>query len=404
MADIQKEKIRNLVSSIYDIQKLRIATGNRIVHSFNTQMGQKPQTKQKDMEKEAAELIKELRSEYKRITDAYVDKQYSEVITSGESKNKRKNNYNTVKTSGKTKITKSEVDKDKLPKGVDKEEIKIITISKNASIDSVIKTMTTDENAGINKIKSKLDYELIGTYIDLLDTEERTSKILSKEVEKHPMWDAFFKDIKGCGPLMAAVCIAYFDIDKARHVSSFWKYAGLDTIDVVKEDGTVVNEGRAAKHAKFVEVEYVDKNNNIKTRHSIGYNPVLKSKLVGVLGGCLLKAGLRTVKDEDGNAILDKDGNKQQTAASVYVQCYLDYMHRLNNRADSKELTGPHKNAMANRYMIKMFIRDLWVTWREYEGYEVSKPYEVAKLGYKPHKYNEYHDRVAEQTKSRKAI
>ena len=33
--DIQKEKIRNLVSSYYDMQKLRIQTGNRIVASFN---------------------------------------------------------------------------------------------------------------------------------------------------------------------------------------------------------------------------------------------------------------------------------------------------------------------------------------------------------------------------------
>ena len=154
MADIQKEKIRNLVSSVYDIQKLRIATGNRIVQSFNIQMGQEPQTKQEDLEEETAKLIETLRSEYKRITDAYVDKRYSEVLTSGESKDKRKNKYSTTKTSGKTKITKEEVDKDKLPKGVDKEEIKVITLSKNASIDSVIKAMTTDENAGINMIKS----------------------------------------------------------------------------------------------------------------------------------------------------------------------------------------------------------------------------------------------------------
>lgn len=115
---------------MYDIQKLRIATGNRIVQSFNIQMGQEPQTKQEDLEEETAKLIETLRSEYKRITDAYVDKQYSEVVTSGESKDKKKNKYSTTKTSGKTKITKTEVDKDKLPKGVDKEEIKVVTLSK----------------------------------------------------------------------------------------------------------------------------------------------------------------------------------------------------------------------------------------------------------------------------------
>lgn len=397
MVDTQKEKIRNLVSSIYDIQKLRIATGNRIVQSFNTQMGQEPQTKQEEMEEDTIKLINALRSEYKRITDAYIDKQYSETFSSGDSKDKRRNSYNNVKNSGKTSIEKLEVTEGVIPDGVDKVEIKVVTLSKNASIDSVIKSMTTNENSGINIIKNKLDYELIGTYVDLLEIEERTLKILSKEVEKHPMWNVFFKDVKGCGALMAAVCISYFDIHKARHVSSFWKYAGLDTVDVVKEDGTIVNEGRAAKHAKFNEFEYVDKYGELKTKHGLGYNPVLKTKLVGVLGSCLLKAGLRTLKDENGKAVLDDNGNKQQIASSTYVQCYLDYMHRLNNRADNDSLTQAHKHAMANRYMIKMFIRDLWVTWRKYEGYEVSKPYEVEKLGYKPHKYNEYHDRVAKE-------
>lgn len=396
MADIQKEKIRNLVSSVYDIQKLRIATGNRIVQSFNIQMGQEPQTKQEDLNEETTKLIEQLRSEYKRITDAYVDKQYS-PLSDEAPKRGRKKKANTA--DGKTKILKTEVDKNKLPDGVEKQQINVITLAKNASIDSVIKSMTTDENAGINMIKSKLDYELIGTYVDLLDTEERTTRILSKEVEKHPMWDKFFADVKGCGPLMAAVCIAYLDINKARHVSSFWKYTGLDTVDVVKEDGSIVNEGRAAKHAKFNEIEYIDKDGNTKTKHGLGYNPVLKTKLVGVLGSCLLKAGLRTVKDDEGKPILDDAGNKQQVASSKYVECYLDYLHRLQVRSDSEELTAAHKHSMANRYMIKMFLRDLWVTWRAYEGYEVSRPYEVEKLGNKPHKFNEYHERMAEQTK-----
>ena len=45
---------------------------------------------------------------------------------------------------------------------------------------------------------------------------------------------------------------------------------------------------------------------------------------------------------------------------------------------------------MAQRYMIKQFLRNLWTTWRTIEGLEVNYPYEVAKLGNKPHKYNQY--------------
>ena len=113
----------------------------------------------------------------------------------------------------------------------------------------------------------------------------------------------------------------------------------------------------------------------------------------------MLKAGLRVAKDENGNPILDKEGNKIRTADSHYVQCYLDYLNRLNQRADTKDYTNLHKHNMAKRYMIKQFVRDLWVVWRADAGYEVTEPYEVAKLGYKPHKYNEAHHKMAENTK-----
>jgi hypothetical protein len=398
MADAQKQKIRSLVSGVYDLQKLRISTGNRIVQSFNIQMGQEPSTKQEDMEKETQQMIEKLRKEYKLITDAYIDKQYAEIITDDEVKDKRKANTVKGNAKGKTSIKRAA----KNNEDGTRTDIKIIELAKNASIDSVIKSMTADDKSGISEIKNKLDYELIGTYVDLGDAEERMTKILSKEVEKHPMWDKFFKDVKGCGPLMAAVCIAYFDIDKARHVSSFWRYAGLDTVDVIKDDGTVVNEGRSKRH--LVDQTYIDANGKEQTKKGLGYNPILKTKLVGVLGSCLIKAGLRSLKGEDGKPILDEDGNKQYITSSKYAQCYVDYLHRLNNRADKDKFTEPHKYAMANRYMVKMFIRDLWVTWREYEGYEVSEPYEVAKLGYKPHKYNEYHERIAKETQSKRAI
>lgn len=358
VTDTQKVKIRNLVSGIYDIQKLRIATGNRIVQSFNIQMGQKPSTSQEDMEKETQSMINKLRAEYSRITDAYINKSYVVKIKEGDS---------TVE--------------------------KTINIGANAGIDKVIKSITADDQSGVDIIKNKLDYELIGSYVGLLDTENRMIKILTKEVEQHPMWDAFFKDVVGCGPLMSAVCIAYFDIDVARHVSSFWKYAGLDTVDVEvpkiigwdSETGKPirsetetehVREGRGLRHTEMR--KYIDKNGEEKEKRSITYNAELKTRLLGVLGPCFLK----------------KPGCK-------YEQIYRDYRNRLDNRADSEHIYPLRKHRMALRYMIKQFVRDMWVTWRELAGYEVTEPYEVAYLGRKPHKYNEYHERVALATAGR---
>lgn len=355
--DTQKQKIRNLIKALYDLQKLRIANGNRVVQSFNIQMGQKPSKKQEDMDDKARKLIQQMKKEYDRITDAYVNKSY---------------------------VLKKKIDND----------TKVITIkiNKNASIEKIINTLKDDKKAEIEFIRSKIDYELIGTYVDLMDAEERILKILTIEVAKHPMWDKFFKDIKGCGILMSAVCISYFDIHEARHVSSFWKYAGLDVVAI--EDGEDKDgvpkyryEGRSRNKSHQEEREYISSNGEVKTKVGLTYNPELKTKLCGVLGPSFLKTG---------------KGEK-------YEQIYREYRARLAQRPDLKaeynekgeecDSNKLHRHAMANRYMVKAFVRDLWVTWRAYEGYEVTEPYEVAKLGMKPHKYNEYHERVAQATR-----
>lgn len=337
--DLQKEKIRNLTSGIYDIQKLRISTGNRIVASFNIQMGQKPSTSMEEMEEEAQSMIKKLREEHQRITDAYIEKSYISKIQS----------------------------KDKDGKVTEKKEVKL---AKNAGIEKIINTMCADADSGVSIIKSKMDYDLISTYVDLLATEEKMIKLVTKEVEKHPMWDKFFRDVKGCGPLMSAVCLSYFDVFKARHVSSFWKYAGLDTVDVETEDGKHVREGRSRKHTEMQ--NYTAKDGSTQQKKGLTYNPVLKTKLVGVLGSSFLK----------------KPGCK-------YEQIYRDYRNRLDNRVDSDELSILRKHRMANRYMIKQFIRDMWVAWRQVEGLDITEPYEVAVLGRKPHMYNYGHMEAA---------
>ena len=278
------------------------------------------------------------------------------------------------------------------------------------------------------------------------------TKTLDTYVKAHPMWDNFFKDIKGCGTLMSAVCIAYLDPFKARHVSSFYRYAGLDTVQSVDKQGNRlwlatedgnrvvrekvrytyvadgseytgkviegapdadgmctwttttgelldgapvfkdgfpvyegVNEGDADYVGEVVPLEhgrrkgdtemfeYTDSQGEVKLKKGITYNPILKTKLMGVLTGCLMKAQDPT-----------------------YSVIYYDYKKRLDLSEYHKGKTAAHKNMMAQRYMIKQFLRNMWTTWRTLEGLPVDNPYEVEKLGHKPHKYNEYQCRVAQ--------
>lgn len=429
------EIMRSSVSIVYDAQANRISTGNRIVQAVkraNGLIGEGAETLSKEdkekQEKEERKFISILMDEYNIISEKYDS-----------------NTFMNEKTFGRILNI--------LPEGT------------------------------IKYMNNLFVYHMMSVYKNQLLTEETLTKTIAQMVANHPIWDGFLKDVTGCGPLMAAVCIAYLDPYKARHASSFWRYAGLDVVyerysdkksfelnteidpldpvgsleggsydptnteyftkhvrvewdddrevyeaDVfdaeatdteiristigqkftlpMKEADTVVKPskkngleepkiipggkiidfdivelpdpipapdghyvGRAKRHT--IEVEYTDKNGDVKKKKSITYNPTLKTKLVGVLADSFIKC-----------------------PGSHYEQVYRNYRHRLDNMAAHIGKTAAHKHMMAKRYCIKMFLADLWAKWREIEGLPVTEPYAVAYLGKNPHGFNYDPDQV----------
>ncbi len=61
--------IRTMVRGAYDLQKLRIQTGNRIVGNFKVKLGQAPSKPEEEMDAQGRQILRDLRAEYKRITD-----------------------------------------------------------------------------------------------------------------------------------------------------------------------------------------------------------------------------------------------------------------------------------------------------------------------------------------------
>ena len=179
--DIQRMKLRNLITGFFQIQKTRVAMGNRVVASFNIQLGQTPGTKQEDMDDEVKNMIKKLSKEYKLVSQAYIDKSY--VITE---------------------------------RGEDGQVSTEVQLGKNDGLEKIINKMHDDERSDVKLIRNKVDYELMTPFMELVEAEEHLRKTIEKEAKQHPMWDLFFKDVYGCGALYAAICIAYLDIHKAR--------------------------------------------------------------------------------------------------------------------------------------------------------------------------------------------
>ena len=203
---------------------------------------------------------------------------------------------------------------------------------------------------GDELISSYTELCLLSQYVQLEEAEARHFKHLGQILKGFPIYTQWLQDIKGVGPAMAGVIVAEIDISRAEYPSSIWKYAGLDT----GPDG----KGRSRRKEHLVKVKYLNKDQQEAERDSITFNPFLKTKLVGVLAGSIIKAG-----------------------EGPYSKIYYDYKHRLENRPDWAETTKGHRHRAAARYMIKRLLADLYIAWRDLEGLPVAPEYSEAKLG-----------------------
>lgn len=279
-------EMRAMVRGMYDIQKLRIQIGNRIVANFKArELGQSASKSEKELADEERNILKELRAGYKKITDG---------VKSFPSKNKFKPN---------------------------------------------------------ELISTYIELCLVRSYISLEIEENEMIGQIGQALKDYRIYTEFLEKVKGCGPLMSGVILSEIDIHESKYASSIQKYAGLD---VVIEDGL----GRSRRKEHLVDVEYVDSYGDTQTKKSITFNPMLKTKLIGVLGSGFLKC------------------------KSPYSEIYYNYKNRLKNHPKHAGKSDGHIHAMSIRYMIKRFIVDLYVAWRTIEGLPVADEYSVAKLGH----------------------
>lgn len=314
-----KKVLRSSVRGHYDIQEVRMSTAQRLCTNVLVKLGVDPGTKIDDSDPLIQKLMKVLLEEYTTITEAMVM------------------HHHTLKRALR-------------------------------------------ESDGV--ISDATEYALIRAYVSLKEEEAHLKSKLKGYLELHfDVWNDFLKSIAGVGELMGGVIISEFDIHKARYVTSLWKYAGLDVIEVTDDNGTRM-EGRGRKKSHQRDIPYVNKKGEEKIKKGLSHNPFLKSKLMGVLASGMIMQHAR----------------KENEYALIYYQ----YKHRIKQRVNiirmklikndklseedaeavvKKEYPKKRIDMMAKRYMIKMFLKDLYVFWRAQEGLPVYPSYEEAKLG-----------------------
>ena len=205
---------------------------------------------------------------------------------------------------------------------------------------------------GDEVISSYTELCLVANYLELEEQEKTHFRRLGNILKDYPIYNNFLAGTTGVGPAMAGVIISEIDITKAEYPSSIHKYAGLD----VAKDG----QGRSRRKEHLEDSEYVDADGVVQIKRGITFNPFLKTKLVGVLGSSFIK---------------------QSPDKCKYRKVYDDYKHRLENMDAHKEKSKGHRHNMAVRYMIKIFLIDLYNEWRALEGLPVAPTYTEAKLG-----------------------
>src|SRR6185295_18000950 len=166
--------IRTMTKGAYDLQKVRIATGLRLCANFRSRLmvDDEEEKKAEGEEESRAELsdrakkvIEQLKVSYRRLTDG---------------------------------------------------------IAKNRTLPQE-KGFTGDE-----LIHTHAELALIHTYVSIEKQEAQLFRLLEPILDKIPIYSTWLKDQSGVGPAMAAIIIWLLDPREARHVSSFWKIAGLD--------------------------------------------------------------------------------------------------------------------------------------------------------------------------------
>jgi hypothetical protein len=191
--------------------------------------------------------------------------------------------------------------------------------------------------------------------------EQNILKMIQKKVREEPLWEVFFKGVKGCGELMSAVCMSEFDVYKANTVSKFYAFAGISP-------GQTFGKKWNKDKTEIVITDVLVRQDKKTPGFLCPYNQWLRSKLIGVLAGSFLKCN------------------------SPYRKYYDDRRHRLEQMEWGEKSKNPskkdnpragHQNNAAKRYMIKMFLLDLYVAWRTLEGLEIRPPYEEEYLGKK---------------------
>lgn len=210
------------------------------------------------------------------------------------------------------------------------------------------------------------DYDVFQGLSDNARSQEKVAeKEMKKMLERFPIYTHFLRGVKGVGPISAAWIVGSYDISIASTVSKLWQYTGLNAELVRGKKRKEHNDGTY----EIILTDDMIRGDKMTSGFVAPFNKELRTALLGVMADGFIKA-----------------------QNSYALDFYYPYKHRLENSEREvlhlgkmvpwKDVSKGHRDRAAKRYMLKMFLKDLYVEWRTLEGLPVRASYQEEYLGH----------------------
>ena len=425
------EILKAMVSGAYQLQKLRIQIGNRIVAYLKRKIGQSEGMSEDQLEKEAKKFLDQLRKDYDKITDGavkfpsvkkfepygYID-HYSELSLVQQYINMDKAENEAFKRLNKeienypiwTEFLKdirgvgpamasvliTRIDISKATYRSSLEKISGIDVAwdgagRSKRSEHLVMVDYNDRNGAKKKkpsitfkpfLKSKLLGVLAGSFIKAGDNKYATIYYEQKHrLENHQVhrdnWIAI--DIEGCKKTLGYIPTRVLTDSHIQNISEKIrahingpKYDGKENL--LEQD---IKKELERRYKKYVTVSTLQNQDLLLGPY---YSEEQLSYKVKDVGGVLRKPNEKEMFVEK------NDGDGDEFVTIEIVEEFDDTpdskgrkLYKRMNIGKSKK----HRHLMAVRRMIKFFLHDLYEVWRAQEGLPVFVSYEEAKLGIK---------------------
>jgi len=269
---------------------------------------------------------------------------------------------------------------------------------------------------------------LLGLRAESSRREKQVAKLLKEALEQEPIYQ-WLLGVGNIAERVAGAIVGEIDIAEADTASALWQYAGMNSAPVFGRK--LIPQARYKPCMGEIKKEMPMRDGKLgyvvlTSRQIRGdkkvkgflcpYNPALKMALLGNLGDLFINgrnaytqyyysrhipakyqtdpeamaarpelAGRYGMLDVSEKLVQERRRKKPAAAAA-------DGLDELEAEKETeavmvmwKDASVDHRHRAAIRYMMKMFLKDLYVAWRTLAGLPVREPYSEGKLGHVHH-------------------